>query len=90
VPLHRLFGKDPAAVHFDLEDPARRFDQFDLGIGESTADLGRQTGGPGLVVSDDAEFNRDSHGPTIAVLDTLRHTAELARILISCMMLRPA
>jgi hypothetical protein len=76
-------------VHFHLKDPARRLDQLDFGIGEGFADLGRQTGSPGLVVSDDAEFDADSHGPTIAALDTPRHTAELARILFSCKMLRP-
>jgi hypothetical protein len=90
VAFHRLLGEDAVAVYLHFEDPAGGFDKLDLGIREGATDLGRQTGGPGLVISDDAEFDSDSHRPTIAALDTPRHTAELARILFSRKMLRPA
>lgn len=78
------------AVDLHLEDPAGGFDQLDLGVGVGAPDFGRQTGGPRLVVSDDAEFDGHAHRPTIAALDTLRYTAELARIPFSRMMLPPA
>jgi hypothetical protein len=45
----------------DLESTARAGYQGDLGIGELLADLGRQTGGPGLVASNGAVFDRDLH-----------------------------
>jgi hypothetical protein len=57
----RLLGKDAAPVDFDLEHAARRLDQFHVGVRVGLPDLGRQTGGPGLVVSDDAVLDRDTH-----------------------------
>jgi hypothetical protein len=79
VPLQRFLRKHPSAVHFHLEDAAGRFDELDFRVRKGLADLGRQTGGPGLIVSDDAEFNGDAHGGTISTLDTPRHTPDLAR-----------
>ena len=61
MPFQRAFREDAAAVHLDLEGAARRLDQLDLRLGEGLVNLGRQTGGPGLVVSDDAVFDRDTH-----------------------------
>jgi hypothetical protein len=80
VAAQSLFGENAPSVHFDLERAPRGLDQLDLGGGEFLANLGRQTGGPGLIVSDDAEFDRDAHGERIAALDMPRHTADLARI----------
>jgi|ERR1051325_9461266 hypothetical protein len=79
VPLQRLLGKHPAAVHLDFEHAAGGLDELDLGVREGLADLGRQTGSPWLVVSNDAEFDRDSHASRISTLDTPRHTSDLAR-----------
>ena len=80
MPLQCLLGEHPAAVRIHFEHAARRLDQLDLRMGEGLTDFGRQTGGPRLIVSDDAEFDGDAHAPTIVVLDMPRHTAELARI----------
>ena len=49
-------------VHFYLEHAAGRLYQLHVSVGVGFADLGRQTGGPGLVVSDDAVFDRHTHG----------------------------
>ena len=54
------------AVHDDLEDPARGFDQLNIGVGVRFLDLGRQTGGPRLVASDAAVFDGDLHGPSVS------------------------
>jgi len=59
-------------------------------MGEGPTDLGRQTGSPRLVVSDDAEFDRDPHAGTIVMLDTPRHTAEFAPITLPERLPRPA
>ena len=56
-----LLRIDQLAVQRDLEDPARRAHHLDLGVGERAAQLGRQTGGAWLVVSDDAEFDAEVH-----------------------------
>src|SRR5437660_12923924 len=57
----RLLGNHPALVDFDFEHPARGLDQLHLGVGVGFANLGRQTGGPRFVVSDDAVLDRDVH-----------------------------
>jgi len=54
-------GKDKSAVHPHFEHPACGFDQADVGVGEGLMELGSQTGGPGLVVSNQAVFDRDLH-----------------------------
>jgi hypothetical protein len=61
VPTQRLLGKDAIAVHLDLERAAGGFDELDLRVRKRAADFGRQTGGPGFVVSDDAVLDRDAH-----------------------------
>ena len=61
VPPHGLLGEDPAPIHFHLEHTAGRLDQFHVGVRVGLADLGRQTGGPRLVVSDDAVLDRHAH-----------------------------
>jgi hypothetical protein len=47
------------AVH--LEASAARRNHLDLGVRELAANLGRQTDGPWLVVSDLTELDRDFH-----------------------------
>ena len=61
MPRYGLLREDPAPIHLHLERTAGRLDQFHVGVRVDLADLGRQTGGPGLVVSDDAVFDRNSH-----------------------------
>jgi len=56
-----LLGEDDPAVHRHLEDPSGGWDQLDVGVGPFPAELGRQTGGPWLVISDDAVLDRDTH-----------------------------
>jgi hypothetical protein len=55
-------GEDALAVHIDVEDAARGADHLDLDAGKLLLQLSRQTGGSGLVVSDDAVFDPDVHG----------------------------
>jgi hypothetical protein len=52
------FRVDQLTVDFHFEDTVLALDQLGLEI-ESLSDIGRQTGGTGVVVSDDAVF--DSH-----------------------------
>jgi hypothetical protein len=61
VASHDLLGEHAAPIDLDLEHATRRLDQLDVSVRVVLADLGRQTGGPGLVVSDDAVFDRDAH-----------------------------
>jgi len=62
VPFQRFLGEDATTVQLDLERAARRLDQPDLHLGEGRPYLGRQTGGPRLIVSDDAKLYSDTHG----------------------------
>jgi hypothetical protein len=77
--LQRLLREYTAPIHLYLEHAARRLDELDLRLGKDFADLGRQTGSPWLIVSDDAEFDRHAHDSRISTLDTPRHTSDLAR-----------
>ena len=60
-------GEDQISVHLHLEDAPRRRRQLDLRVGKFALELGRQTGGPWLVVSDYAVFDRDLHRPLMWV-----------------------
>ena len=62
VAAEGLLRKDLPAVDVDLEHAAGGFDQLHLGLRVGLTNLGRQTGSPGLVISNDAVFNRDAHG----------------------------
>ena len=62
VTFEGFLGEDAPSFQLDLEHPAGRLDQPDLGLRKRYPNLGRQTGGPGFIVSDDAEFDRDAHG----------------------------
>jgi hypothetical protein len=61
-----FLGEYQPAVHFHLEYAARGLDQVHVRIGKRLSDLGRQTGGPRLVVSDDAVLDRDAHAVNIS------------------------
>ena len=58
---HLLLGEDQLIAESDVEDPARAFDQVGLNA-ELLLDVGRQTGGSGVVVSDGAVLDRDVLG----------------------------
>jgi hypothetical protein len=60
-------GKDQIAIHYHLEDTARAAYQFHLRAGKFPLDFGRQTGGPGLIVSDDTVLDADLHLPSSIV-----------------------
>jgi hypothetical protein len=61
VSPHGLLGEDPAPIHFNFEHAAGRLNQLDVGVRVDLPDFGRQTGGPRLVVSDDAVFDGHAH-----------------------------
>ena len=56
-----MLGKNDGAVGGDVEDAAATLDELGL-HSELPGDLGRQTGGPGQVVSDYAVGDGDAHG----------------------------
>jgi len=56
---HRL------AVQRDFKTPAARRHDLDVGTRKLFTKRGRQTGSPRFVVSNDAEFDRKSHGRKI-------------------------
>jgi hypothetical protein len=60
APLRPL-GEDQRVIHRNLEESAGGRDQLDVGIGIRLLQLSRQTGGSGLVVSDDAELDTYAH-----------------------------
>jgi hypothetical protein len=62
VTLEGFLGEDTAAIQLDFEHPARRLDQPDFCLRKRHPNLGRQTGGPRFVVSDDAELDGHAHG----------------------------
>jgi hypothetical protein len=64
VPLQLRFLENRLALVRDLEPPAARRDQFDLGIRKSLSNLGGQTGRPRLVVSHRAVFDPHTHAAT--------------------------
>jgi hypothetical protein len=61
MPAERLLGEHLAPVHLDLEHASRRLDELHCCLRVRLADLGRQTGGPGFVVSNDAVFDHYAH-----------------------------
>ena len=62
MPSCLFLGEEEVAVHHDFENAAGRGGQLDLDAGEMLLQLSRQTGGSWLVVSNDAEFDANSHG----------------------------
>jgi len=63
VSSERLLGENEATVSRHVEHPARGLYQAELRIGKGLFQLSRQTGGSGLIVSNDAILDRDEHGP---------------------------
>ena len=55
-----FLGENQGLVGLDFKIAAGALDQFRVGI-ESLFEVGRQTGGPGLVVSIYAVFNGETH-----------------------------
>lgn len=66
VPAHRRLREHHDAIHGDVEHAAGGADHFDLDTGEFLLQLSRQTGGSGLIVSNDAEFDADMHGSILS------------------------
>jgi hypothetical protein len=56
-----LLGEHECTVDGHLEEPARRFEQPNVGIGIHLRELGRQTGGSWLVVSDNTVLDSHMH-----------------------------
>jgi hypothetical protein len=55
-----VLGEDERTVRVDVEDPAAAAHQLDVGF-DILFDEGRETRGPGLVVSDAAVFDANLH-----------------------------
>ena len=58
----RPLGKHEHAVFRHLKDATTPLEDLDRRLGIRLSDLGRQTGGPWFVVSNDAIADRDVHG----------------------------
>jgi hypothetical protein len=61
MPPERPLGEDQRVIHRHLEDSTGGRDQLNVGSGIRLLQLSRQTGGSGLVVSDDAELDTHMH-----------------------------
>jgi hypothetical protein len=61
MPPQRSLGEDQHVIHRHFEESTRGRDQLDVGIGIRLLQLSRQTGGSGLVVSDDAKLDTHMH-----------------------------
>ena len=61
MPAERELRENYRTVNADFEGTPRAMDQLDRRIGELSLNLGRQTGSPGLVVSDHTILNSDLH-----------------------------
>jgi hypothetical protein len=62
MPAGGFLGKDQLSIHGYLEQTSGRLHQAHLCIREHLFQLSRQTGGSGLVVSNNAVLNRHIHG----------------------------
>lgn len=58
----RLLGEHDRVIHGHFKHTAARRSQADFGLWPTIPQRGRQTDGPGLVVSDGAEFDCQAHG----------------------------
>ena len=63
----RVLREEQLGVSVDVEDPVAAADQLGLDA-DLVADPGRQTGGPGEVVSTSAVVDRDLHVGALVVL----------------------
>ena len=62
MPAERLLGKHDRVIHGHFKHTAARGSQSDLRLRPTIPQRGRQTDGPGLVISDGAEFDVQTHG----------------------------
>jgi hypothetical protein len=62
VTTERFLGEDECSITGDLEHTTTSLEQLDGRLGVGLTDLGRQTGGPWFIVSDDAVPDADVHG----------------------------
>jgi hypothetical protein len=74
MPAGGFLGKDQLSIHGYLEKTSGRLHQAHLCIREHLFQLSRQTGGSGLVVSDNAVLNRHIH-----IIDASRKKMEANR-----------
>ena len=63
MPFELLLGEDQPRIEHDLKQSPGRLDELDIGMGKRRAEFGRQTGGAGLIVSDDAVLDGNTHTP---------------------------
>ena len=69
-PSGSVLGVDQMAINVDVEHAARALDQGGRGVwGETFLQNGRQTGGPGVVVSRDAVLDLDLHWDLLATAE---------------------
>ena len=61
MPVQGLLRKHELVIHSDLEDPPGRGKHDHLRARDAPLNIGRQTGGPRFVVSNNAVFDRDLH-----------------------------
>ena len=61
MPAERLLGKHDRVIHGHFKHTAARGSQSDLRVWPTIPQRGRQTDGPGFVVSDGAVFDGDAH-----------------------------
>jgi len=69
VATQRPLGEHQLPLDAHLEGAAGGLDQLDVGRRPRLLELGRQTGGPWLVASNDAVFDRDVHGGAVRIGD---------------------
>lgn len=62
VPMQLRFLEDRLAIDCDFKAPTGARQQADVGANKCFPNLGRQTGGPRLVVSKRTVFDADLHG----------------------------
>ena len=72
----RLLGEDEIAIHRHLEYPTGRLDKADLGIRVGLLQLGRQTGSPRFVVSDNAILDHHLHWDIARLIDSAQDRRE--------------
>ena len=70
MPAQGELREDHRTVDAYLESTSRAMDQLDRHLGKLRLDLGRQTSGPGLVVSDDTILNSDLHHGSRCIMGT--------------------
>ena len=70
MPAQGEFRKDYRTLDADFKGTSRTLDQLDRCVRKLPLDLGRQTGSPGLVVSNDTILNSDVHHGSLCRIGT--------------------